>query len=269
MPRLREKAGNNEFVNQAAFNVWSLCISGLSALISLGVGIIVYWYTRETQRLRKATEAQVEQLKRPFEEQERRRPVLTARVTLRTSPVVVNQAGSALACYVTFTLTNSGLSSALKCQPVLTMMYEKHVQPTGAVTWRPAASWIPLPLLWSLDESNRTKGTPTQDRDLVPRRPYHFDLGGCSTQSPDDFSLTATSYPYGQPTIFPPKQLCFEVTVFSENAEPLKKWIRVNWMGRFVLLSDRLDFEYLRNPPHEMMQRIDLQELHRDPSQDS
>jgi hypothetical protein len=203
--------------------------------------------------------------RRQIDEEHRRRPILEIASTVRTSPEYINNTPRALGCYITLTLTNVGLRAALRCQPVLTMLYERGHFEGGRLGWSKWERWIPVPLLWSLDESNVTSGRPTAERDLVPRRPYMFDLGGCSTLAPDDFNIRSTAYPFAQPMTFRASEHCFEITVFSENAEPVVKFVRVNWHGEFSLPVDfPLEAERLRKPPPEIMQRIEVEELSRD-----
>jgi hypothetical protein len=40
------------------YNLWSLIVNIFGAVIALGVAMVIFWYTRETQRLRKESERQ-------------------------------------------------------------------------------------------------------------------------------------------------------------------------------------------------------------------
>jgi hypothetical protein len=243
---------------------WWQSANEITAAVTALYATLVFFQLWEMRLQREHQERQVDQA---VKESERRRPILSATSTLRTSPEFVNRSPGGLGCYATFTVINTGRTAAVRCQPVLTMIYERHLGVGGKVNWIPVKSWIPLPLLWSLDEPNiAADGRPTQDRDLVPHRPYLFDLGNCSSRDPDAFHLRPTVHPFSQETSFKPGERCFEITVFSENAEPIKKWVHLNWHGSFALPSERLDLEYLRNPPHEVMQRIQFVDLPGDPS---
>jgi len=45
-------------MHQETYNLWSLIVNIFGFVISLGVGIVIFWYTQETQRLRKESECQ-------------------------------------------------------------------------------------------------------------------------------------------------------------------------------------------------------------------
>jgi len=47
-------------MNQFDYARWSIILGVASLVISFGVGIVVFWYTRETQKLRKAAQHQLE-----------------------------------------------------------------------------------------------------------------------------------------------------------------------------------------------------------------
>ena len=50
-------------MSQEVYNLWSIVIQAVGAIISVGVGLVVLWYTVETKRLRLATDQQVKLLR--------------------------------------------------------------------------------------------------------------------------------------------------------------------------------------------------------------
>jgi len=128
------------------------------------------------------------------------------------------------AWYINCTVKNVGGSMANHVQPILTAAGEE--LPDGR--WREFSDWIPLGLRWCLDELNVVQGVPTQDRYLVPNRPYMFDLGKLSTYLAEArFDLLTLVKPMAQANDFGSGVYCFEVTAYSENAAPSRDWYRV------------------------------------------
>jgi len=149
------------------------------------------------------------------------------------------------AWYVNCTVRNTGGSIANHVQPVLTAAAER----LPDKRWRLFSDWIPLELRWSLDEINTGQGLPTQDRYLVPNRPYMFDLGKLSTYLPyARFDLTTLLKPLAQANEFGPGQYCFEVTVYSENATPSGDWYLVE-VDRDQCAPNPLRVEQLKTSP--------------------
>jgi hypothetical protein len=92
-----------------------------------------------------------------------------------------------------------------------------------------------------------------------------FDLGGCSTFQPDVFGLRVAVHPFSQTTSFLPGRRCFEVTIFSENAEPIMKWIDVRWDGGFFAPAAEMDNELLLHPPMALISKLWFDDLASDP----
>jgi hypothetical protein len=70
-------------------------------------------------------------------------------------------------CYITIPLKNAGRTLTRACQALITACAER-----SGGTWHPDANWVPLPLVWTLDELDaRIQGGPTRERDLIPERP--------------------------------------------------------------------------------------------------
>lgn len=124
-------------------------------------------------------------------------------------------------------LRNAGETTASGCQPVVTAMGK-----FDAGEWQKQDDWIPIGLEWALEESSRsTLGRPTEEKDLVPRRPYHFCLGSISTTDPHAFRISSTVASPAQDARFLRGQYCFEVTVFAEKARPVQAYFHVKWIG--------------------------------------
>jgi hypothetical protein len=124
-------------------------------------------------------------------------------------------------------IRNTGETSAKSCQPVVTAMGK-----FDAGEWQEKEDWIPVSLEWALDESsNPSLGKPKEERDLVPQRPYHFNLGSISTTDPHAFKLLLRVGATAQEARFLRGQYCFEVTVFAEKAKPVTKYFHVKWVG--------------------------------------
>lgn len=156
-------------------------------------------------------------------------------------------------CYTSIPLRNAGPAMAHSCQPVVTAVTQR-----ANGKWTLLENWIPLGLRWVFfDEANEMAARkPAEERRLVPERLYLFSLGKTSSQDPGHFSLCTVLTPNGQPTSYSPGEYCFEVTVYSENAELVRSWYRVVFKGGFTdpfpnerLLSDVLEVEELAGSP--------------------
>jgi hypothetical protein len=129
--------------------------------------------------------------------------------------------------YVNIQLRNAGETLAKCCQPVVTAMGK-----FDAGKWQKQENWIPVGLEWALAELSRPAfGKPAEERDLVPQRPYHFNLGCISTTDPHVFRLLVTVGSSAQEARFVRGQYCFEVTIFAEKARPVIKYFHVKWVG--------------------------------------
>ena len=68
---------------------------------------------------------------------------------------------------------NTGKSVARSFQTLLTAVEEEK-----SGKWDKLPYWVPINLDWMLDEYERmAHGKPTRERDLVPNKPYIFNLG--------------------------------------------------------------------------------------------
>ena len=98
--------------------------------------------------------------------------------------------------------------------------------------WETQTNWVAPYILWALDEPALRSGQPTQDRHLVPERPYIFNLGQLGTRYPDVFILRVVSMPGGQRIEYFAGEYCFEVTAFAEGADPAKRYFHIQWDGQ-------------------------------------
>jgi len=123
---------------------------------------------------------------------------------------------------------NTGKTIARQAVPLLT-----GVGQLVDGVWKVQEAWIPVTLrFWVLDELvQRAAGKSTEERDLVPLRPYVFNLGFFSTSLPDSFHLGDVLIPRNQPNEYGPGDFCFELMAFAEGAAPAKKYFWIHWKG--------------------------------------
>jgi hypothetical protein len=97
--------------------------------------------------------------------------------------------------------------------------------------WEPQPAWIPAPIEWALDER-----TPNRSdiKNLVPHRPYVFNLALLDSESSPDFlRLRFYMSPGNQPELFPPGHYCLEVMICAEGiGNPVSKYFYINWKGK-------------------------------------
>src|SRR5258708_25393382 len=76
-------------MSQEAYNLWSLILGGVGSIISLAVGIVVFWYTRETQRLRRQSELQTSVLRDQLSVSQRQADLFAEQILSATRPFVM------------------------------------------------------------------------------------------------------------------------------------------------------------------------------------
>lgn len=146
-------------------------------------------------------------------------------------------------------LLNKGRTLAKNAQPLITAM--------GSIEdgkWTIHPNWIPAPLRWGLDEYTiLATGKPTEEKDLIPHRPYFFNLGLLGTDAPKFFRLNPITMPGGQLTHYGPGEFCFELSAFAEKAEPTKKYFHIQWDGgcteNFEEVKKKIRIFSRDNPP--------------------
>jgi hypothetical protein len=212
-----------------AYGVGPELTAALTAVYA-GLVLLQVWEMREARQ---------QQVRDRQEDEKRRyceRPILRLGPFKAEPPLFrvadeLGQGGQPLgfAFYVNLPLTNVGRTLARRCQPLLTAVAQLE---DG--NWKRDANWVPIPLRWILDEPNlRTQGRFTEERDLVPNRPYLFDLCRISDRS-SVLMLLPVIRPTGQNLDLFGGEYCFEVTAFSENAEPVVGWYGAKWNGHAV-----------------------------------
>lgn len=146
-------------------------------------------------------------------------------------------------------LVNTGETLAKSAQPLVTGMgrFEDG-------KWQIHDNWIPAPIRWALDISAEIgAGEPTQEKDLIPHRPYVFNFGILRTDHPNSFFLNPITMPGNQPVNYSPGEFCFELKVFAEGTEPARKYVHVQWEGgcsvNFNKVKKRITICLLDNPP--------------------
>ena len=127
--------------------------------------------------------------------------------------------------YVTLTLTNIGKSTAKSGQPLIT----KKGQFIDS-KWELQENWLPVQIQWILDEwAMKAEKKPTEERNLIPERPYQFHAFGISSNAPDKFWLKTILMPRLQPDNYSAGTYCFEITAFAEGARTVRKYVHVEW----------------------------------------
>jgi hypothetical protein len=146
-------------------------------------------------------------------------------------------------------LTNTGKSLAKNAQPQITAMGRN----VGG-TWKIQTNWIPAPIRWGLDEPTLlATGRPTEEKHLIPDRPYFFNFGVLRTDRSDHFLLNPIAMPGGQATEYSTGEFCFELTVFAERVDPIRKYFHIHWDGGcsedFEEVKRRVRIDVRDNPP--------------------
>ena len=124
--------------------------------------------------------------------------------------------------YVNLQLINQGESVANNVQPQLSAIWELK---NGE--WHKEPNWLSVGLKWIFDEQNEK---PTEDKDLVPHRPYLFNLLTLSTLNPGTFALLTIFRTTGQKYDFPLGKYCFEVTISGERIRPIMRYYLVDFL---------------------------------------
>jgi hypothetical protein len=127
--------------------------------------------------------------------------------------------------YVTLSLTNIGKSMAKSGQLLITKKGQ-HIDNQ----WRLQKNWLPVQVQWILDEWAMIAGKkPTEERNLIPERPYQFHALGISSNEPDKFWLKTLLMPRHQPDSYPAGTYCFEIAAFAEDAKTVRQYVHVEW----------------------------------------
>jgi hypothetical protein len=158
-----------------------------------------------------------------------------------------NQNGTAY--YINILLTNTGNRTAKNCQPLLIGMHKNIGD-----KWQEEENWISVPLQWAGGEK-REYGTTKirEERNIIPHRPYYFNLGKISTQYPDQLVILYLPSLAGQEPKIGPGEYCFEVTVTGEEVGLDRKYFYVTWRGgctdNLKYVKQRFEVSMKDNPP--------------------
>jgi len=144
----------------------------------------------------------------------------------RKAPIK-DKSGVRIDYYINILLKNIGNRTANNCQPLLIGMWK-------IIQQKPAKeeNWISVPLQWAGGEK-REYGTNKirEERNIIPHRPYYFNLGKISTNHPDEFVILYLPSLAGQRPKIGPGEYCFEVTVTGEEVDLPRKYFYVTWRG--------------------------------------
>jgi hypothetical protein len=125
---------------------------------------------------------------------------------------------------ISIKITNNGRATARNAQVIISSVWTFDND-----QWTAQSNWIPIPVKWALDEGNPR---PTEEKDLVPYRPYVFNLGVMTSLNPTLLGLRTLISPRNQPILYGPGRYCFEVMVCTEGIrEPYKRNFYVTWSG--------------------------------------
>ncbi len=137
--------------------------------------------------------------------------------------------------YINILLINAGNQTAKNCQPLLTSKWERVLD-----GWEHTKDWIPVALRWAAGEDSEyvqdiqkvvIVKKIREERNIIPKRPYYFNLGCISTTHAGEFRILQVIGLTGQKNIFGPGEYIFEVTVTGEQFDPIVRYFRVRWDG--------------------------------------
>jgi hypothetical protein len=98
--------------------------------------------------------------------------------------------------------------------------------------WDIQPNWIPAPVRWALDVPADVGGEiPTEEKNLIPERPYAINLGALRMDYPNSFVLNVIIMPGNQDRAYEPGVFCFECTAFAEGADSTTKYVCIEWKG--------------------------------------
>jgi hypothetical protein len=149
----------------------------------------------------------------------------------RLAPQINRKTGQqdGIGYYINILLKNKGKRTAKNCQPLLIGMWE-----LAQGKWQKERNWISVPLRWAAGEEKEYDypGKLREERNIIPNRPYYFNLGKISTQHPDKFIILDLPRLTAQRSKFDAGKYCFEVTVTGEEVNLDPKYFYLTWRGR-------------------------------------
>ena len=155
----------------------------------------------------------------------------------RRAPEINEETGrqGGIGYYINLLLINIGKRTAKNCQPLLTSMW-RHIEDR----WEHIENWIPVALKWAMGEDHEyVKDVQKigvfkklrEERNLIPQRPYYFNLGCISTTHADELRILQLIFLTAQSDKVGPGEYCFEVTVTGEEVDLPPKYFYVIWRG--------------------------------------
>jgi hypothetical protein len=170
----------------------------------------------------------------------------------RQAPEINIQTGEqvGIGYYINILLKNTGKRTAKNCQTLLIGMWE-----VVQADWQKEENWISVPLRWAAGEENEYDypGKLREERNMIPNRPYYFNLGKISTQHPDKFIILDLPRLTAQRSKFDAGEYCFEVKVTGEEVDLPPKYFYVIWRGGCTTnlkeVEQRFEVSMKDNPP--------------------
>ena len=170
----------------------------------------------------------------------------------RQAPEIDRQTGRqvGIGYYINILLKNNGKRTAKNCQPILTSMWE-----LNQGNWEKEKNWISVPLRWAAgeEEEYNVPGKLREARNIIPYRPYYFNLGKISTQHPNEFIIFDLPRLTAQRSKFDAGEYCFEVTVTGEEVDLPPKYFYIVWRGGCTAnlneVEQRFEVSMKDNPP--------------------
>jgi hypothetical protein len=141
---------------------------------------------------------------------------------LRQTPRYVENVKSSGNLYpISVGATNTGGATAKN-----TSVFIKQMWTFNRNVWIPHPNWIPAPIQWALGPNR------SDMKDLVPHRPYVFNLAVLDSENPNILDLKFFITPGNQLTWYEIGYYCFAVMVCAEGiGKPLMKYFYINWEG--------------------------------------
>lgn len=198
------------------------------ALIAAGTLGVVFWAIYD-QQIKEYQDRPILRLM-PFEQ----KPPY-----FREATQYVGSQPSGKGYYINLHLRNDGRTIAKSCQPLLNAQWRKREG-----EFQKEGNWLPLGLRWALDEQAiEANRKATEEKNLVPNRPYFFDLGCVSNNNAKVFHLLTIVEPSAQKHLIDlePGDYCFEVLVTAEKCKPEACYFYVKWKGEYP--SSELEVE--------------------------
>ncbi len=160
--------------------------------------------------------------------------------------------------YINIPIENIGKRTAKNCQPIITAIakYKNNI-------WEKEINWIPVPLSWAADEREYSEGEiidgkvtkkfPKVERDLIPYRPYFFNLGRFRSHQPNSLEIMTATILTAQNQVFEFGHYSFEIKIVAEETKPEIRYFEIEWNVpctlEFKEFRQKIKFEIKSRPP--------------------